>query len=235
MIRLGIFTDPHYSSQKITCGKRYNSLSLEKIRQAYQCFSAANCDLIVCLGDLIDREEDPETQYLQLCRAAEIIRGCRIPSVCLMGNHDAFAFTQDAFYGILGAACEPADRVLDGKRLLFLDACYFKNGRRYAPGDSDWTDTFYPFEAELQKTVSTSKEDIYVFLHQNLDPHIEKRHRLYNADSVNEILSSHGNVKAVFQGHYHPGARCEYNGIRYVTFPAMCERENAFFIEEIRS
>ncbi len=233
MIRLGIFTDPHYSSQQITCGKRYNSLSFEKIRQAYRYFAAADCDLIVCLGDLIDREKDRETQDLQLRRVAEIVRACRIPSVCLMGNHDAFAFTREAFYGILGPACEPADRVLDGKRFLFLDACCFKNGHRYAPGDSDWRDTYYPFEAQLQRIVSASKEDIYVFLHQDLDPHIPESHRLYNADGVNAILSARGNVKAVYQGHYHPGARCEYNGVRYVTFPAMCENENAFFIEEI--
>jgi len=233
MLRLGIFTDPHYSSQEITCGKRYNSRSLEKIRLAYRYFIAANCDLIVCLGDLIDREKDAETQRLQLGRVAEIVRGCSIPSVCLMGNHDAFAFTREAFYGILGPACQPADRVLDGKRLLFPDACYFRNGRHYMPGDTDWTDTFYPFEAELQKTVSAAKEDIYVFLHQNLDPHIDGRHRLYNADAVNAILASRGNVKAVWQGHYHPGARCEYNGIRYITLPAMCEGENAFFVEEI--
>ena len=233
MMRLGIFTDPHYSSQEITCGKRYNSRSLEKIRQAYRYFMAADCDLIVCLGDLIDREKDAETQKLQLESVAQIIRGCRIPSVCLMGNHDAFAFTREAFYGILGPSCRPTDRVLDGKRLLFLDACYFRNGRHYRPGDTDWTDTFYPFEAELRKTVSASEEDIHVFLHQNLDPHIDARHRLYNADGVNAILASHGHVKAVWQGHYHPGARCEYNGIRYITLPAMCERENAFFVAEI--
>ncbi|MBQ6020032.1 MAG: metallophosphoesterase [Clostridia bacterium] len=233
MMRLGIFTDPHYSSREITCGNRYNSLSLEKIRQAYRFFGEKDCDLIVCLGDLIDREDDRETQEAQLVRVAEIIRGCPIPSVCLMGNHDAFAFTEDSFYGILGSACRPSDRVPDGKRLVFLDACYFKDGRRYKPGDSDWTDTFYPFEDELQRIVSASKEDIYVFLHQNLDPQIKESHRLYNADRVNAILRSRGNVKAVFQGHYHPGARHEYNGIRYITFPAMCERENAFFIEEV--
>ena len=58
MIRLGIFTDPHYSSQEITCSKRYNSRSLEKIRQACRFFEERDCDLIVCLGDLIDREKD---------------------------------------------------------------------------------------------------------------------------------------------------------------------------------
>ena len=233
MIRLGVFADPHYSSQEITCGKRYNSRSLEKLRQAYRVFAQADCDLIVCLGDLIDTEKDRETQERQLDRVAEIIRGCRIPSVCLMGNHDAFAFTPDAFYAILGADCRPADRVLDGKRLVFLDACYFRSGRHYRPGDSDWTDTFYPFESALRETVAASEEEIHVFLHQNLDPHLEARYRLYNADRVNAILSSRGNVKTVWQGHYHPGARCEYNGIRYVTVPAMCERENAFLIEEI--
>ena len=65
-MKIGLFADAHYSSQEITCGKRYNSLSLEKIRQAYRFFAEKDCDLIVCLGDLIDREDDRETQEAQL-------------------------------------------------------------------------------------------------------------------------------------------------------------------------
>ena len=45
-------------------------------------------------------------------------------------------------------------------------------------------------------------------------------------DMINE-----GNaVKAVFQGHYHPGFSSEHNGVKYFTIPAMCENENTFFI-----
>ena len=33
-MRIGIFTDPHYSSKEVSCGVRYNSLSLKKIGYA---------------------------------------------------------------------------------------------------------------------------------------------------------------------------------------------------------
>ena len=40
-MKLGIFTDSHYSSQEVTCGNRYNSRSLEKIRKAMKLPSIA--------------------------------------------------------------------------------------------------------------------------------------------------------------------------------------------------
>ena len=57
-MKLGIFADPHYSSALLTCGRRYNSRSLAKIEAALARFAAERCDLVVCLGDLIDREDD---------------------------------------------------------------------------------------------------------------------------------------------------------------------------------
>ena len=232
-MRLGIFTDPHYSSQTVTCGARFNSRSLEKIREAYRFFERENCDLAVCLGDLIDREAEHAAEIANLKEVAGIIRASAVPTVCLMGNHDAFAFTKEEFYAILGAETQPFDRVTQGKRLLFLDACYFVGGARYTPGDTDWTNTYCPCEAELRRAVSGSREEIYVFVHQNLDPGAEARHRIANADAVNAILSGCGKVRAVYQGHFHPGCRSVRNGIRYVTFPAMCESDDARFIEEI--
>ena len=59
-MKLGMFTDPHYSSAEVTCGVRYNSRSLEKIKKAYEDFEKENCDLVICLGDLIDHEDSHE-------------------------------------------------------------------------------------------------------------------------------------------------------------------------------
>ena len=232
-MRLGIYTDPHYSSQEVTCGVRRNSRSLEKIQNAYRFFEREACDLAVCLGDLIDRETEHAAEIEHLKRAADVIHASSVPTLCLMGNHDAFAFTREEFYGILGADTQPSHRVLQGRRLLFLDACFFANGTRYMPGDSDWTDTFCPCETELRAIVSSSDEEICVFVHQNLDPAAEARHRIANADRINAILFGSPRVKAVFQGHYHPGCRNVWHGIRYITFPAMCESENAYFTEDI--
>lgn len=232
-MRLGIFTDAHYSSRTLTCGVRYNSRSLEKMRAAYRFFEAAGCGLVICLGDLIDHDDTHALETANLRRAAEVVRSSALPTVCLMGNHDAFCFTQEAFYAVLGEDTRPSERLVNGKRLVFLDACYYTGGARYLPGGTDWTDTFFPGEAALKRTLAASCEPVWVFVHQNLDPAAEKRHLISNAAGVNRILAASAKVQAVYQGHYHPGCRSVLNGIRYVTFPAMCEAENAFFIEDI--
>ena len=231
-MKLGIFTDSHYSSQKVTCGNRYNSKSLEKIKAAYEFFESQKCDLVVCLGDLVDKEASHEKEVENLKKVASVINKSLIKTICLMGNHDAFAFTEAEFYEIL-SDCKPENVKTEEKNLLFLDACYFKNGNHYLPGDTDWTDTFYPHIQDLKKQLEKVTGDVYIFVHQNLDPTIREDHRLYNSVEINDLLHESGKVKAVYQGHYHPGNKCIYNNIRYLTFPALCENENAYFIEEI--
>ena len=43
-MKIGLYTDSHYSSQEVTCGCRYNSRSLDKIRVAYDFFERSGCD-----------------------------------------------------------------------------------------------------------------------------------------------------------------------------------------------
>ncbi len=231
-MRLGIFTDSHYSSAEITDGKRYNSKSLGKIKDAYAYFEKENCDLIVCLGDLLDTEKTVEKEIENLKEIAKVIHSVKIPTVCLMGNHDAFTLTADEFYSVLNLDA-PKDTIIDGKTLLFLDACYFKNGIHYQPGDSDWTDTYYPFEKELSEKLKNAKSDVYIFMHQNIDTAIVPSHRLFNAGALFNIINGSGKVKAVFQGHYHKGQRSEYGGVKYIALPATCENDDAIFIFDI--
>lgn len=231
-MKIGLFTDAHYSSAKLTCGKRFNSESLRKIREAYRFFEAQKCELIVFLGDLTDTEDTHEQELEKLREAAEVMRACPVPTACMMGNHDAFDFTEEEFYAELGEEFRPNDRVLGGKRLMFLDACYFKSGKKYAPGDSDWTDTYYPFADRLKQTLRDGVDTV-VFLHQNIDPEISEDHCLYNAAEIRKILEESGCVRTVYQGHYHPGKETVHNGIRYITLPAMCEREEGYWVMEI--
>lgn len=231
-MKIGIFADSHYSSREVTCGSRYNSLSLSKIEKAYEAFAAEKCDLIICLGDLTDKDDSHAVEVENLKRCSKVINSASVETVCVMGNHDGFDFKKEEFYGILGEDTIPKTKCMDGKTLLFLDACYFKNGDHYQPGDSDWTDTFYPYEDALAKELKAHKE-VYVFMHQNIDENIPEDHCLSNARQIRRILEASGNVKAVYQGHYHPGYESMKNGIIYRTFPAMCEIEKGYFVLEI--
>jgi len=231
-MKLGFFTDSHYSSQEITCGKRYNSRSLEKIKEAYSFFEQEKCDLIICLGDITDKEDTKEKETENLKEIASVISASHIRTVCVMGNHDAFTFTKHDFFTILNGCFETKIET-DDKTLLFLDTCYFSNGTHYSPGDSNWRDTYLPNAAELRSQIKLAASDVYIFMHQNIDPDISKDHRLSNDSEVRDIIKESGKVKAVFQGHYHAGKQSNHDGIEYITFPAMCEKDNAFFIKEI--
>ncbi len=227
-MKIGIFTDPHYSSQEVTCGVRYNRRSLKKIEQALAYFTEQHCELVICLGDLIDKESNHQKEIDNLRQIAAVIRQYDLPFICVMGNHDGFAFEVEEFYGILGTE-PPSHLEMDGNHLLFLDACYFENGNHYLPGDSDWTDTHYPHTDALTAELNRIDGNVYVFMHQNIDPNIDEYHSLSNAADIRQILEQSGKVKAVYQGHYHHGNTATHNGIPYITYPAMCQNENAVF------
>ena len=231
-MKIGFFADSHYSSLPLSCGNRYHSKSLDKIKQAYKHFEKENCDLVVCLGDLIDTEDFHEKEIENLKEIAAVIDNSPIKTVCLMGNHDAFAFAQEDFYKIL-KGCKPENINTEGKLLIFLDCCYFKSGKHYMPGDTDWTDTYYPYFDELKKEIENSNQEIYIFTHQNLDINAPSNHCLYNMEEINAFLQANPNVKTVYQGHYHKGEESINGSVRYKTFPAMCEIDEGYFIEEI--
>lgn len=235
-MKIGIFTDSHFSSAEITCGKRHNSASLDKIAEAYRYFEAdPECVLVICLGDLIDREGDHQKEIQNLTAVAEIIRESRLHTVCVMGNHDAFTFTRNEFFEIVGSMCRTPLNIKcsNGTTLLFLNTCYYASGESYAPGEGDWKDTFFPRMQELEACLNDAEGDVYVFMHQNIDPIVPENHRLSNDAEVREMLERSGKVKTVFQGHYHKGSECELNGIKYITYPAMCEGEGRRYIIEI--
>lgn len=232
-MRIGIFTDPHYSSATVTCGNRYNSESLRKMHAALAHFKAQGCEVVIVLGDVTDTEPTRVQEEENLRKIARVFDESGMEIVCLMGNHDAFVFTPADFYAIIGEKRRPRDMQREGKQLIFLDACYFASGAHYAPGDSDWTDTFFPHSAELKETLARGTGDAYVFMHQNVDAQIPENHRLSNDAQLRAMFEQSGRVKVVYQGHYHPGKQTTQNGVSYVAFPAMCEREDAYFVIDL--
>jgi len=235
-MNIGIFTDSHYSSAEVTCGKRYNSRSLEKIQEALTFFKDGGCELVICLGDLIDKEKETDLAVQNLKKISDVIKLSGLRVISLMGNHDAVVFSRDDFYAILGEECRPRTISYEGKTFLFVDACYSANGEPYSPQmvtRFDWTDTFVPDVARLADEIREAEENVYLFIHQNIDQEVREDHRISNDRQLREILEASGKVKAVYQGHFHPGHVSRAAGIDYVTFPAMCEGELTRFILEL--
>ena len=244
-MKIGIFTDSHYSSYELTCKFRRNNLSLQKIREAYEYFKSQGCEMVISLGDLVDYERTREKVIENLKEIAKIIENFAIKTVCVMGNHDAMIVPVKEYYSIL-KNCEPEDITMNGKNLVFLDNCYFKDGTHYNGREGDYRDTYYPYAKELKNKLESLSGDTYLFMHQCIDPlpwtdYKEHEERLKicecgpefwdectvaNAKEVSEIVEKSGKVKAVYQGHFHFGKREVNNGVEYITVPSMAEYEN---------
>lgn len=229
-MKIGIFTDSHYSSKEVSNKTRRPSLSLGKIHQAMEEFHDVDC--IVCLGDLVDTCETYQECEAKLREIGLLIRSVGVPFYCLRGNHDCDLFTEEQFYEGIGTEKPPFSLKMGSDMLVFLDANYDSDGKTYLPGCVDWTDTMLPDDQmESLKTVLADRAvtNVYVFIHQNVDPDVQWQHILSNAEQVRNVISGSGKVKRVIQGHYHPGHNNEIDGVAYHTLPAMCEGERNYY------
>ena len=231
-MKIGLFADPHYSSQKESCGTRRPSLSYGKIREAMEQFRGQKADLVICLGDLMNAGE-PDL----LRDVSAMIHSFHIPFYCMMGNHDYGDFSREAFNELTQNSYPPFSVQYGNKTLIFPDANYLNDGQLYTSENLDWTNSFVPEDQvnQLKSVLADSTvTEAYIFLHQNIDPGVERHHIIRNAEEIRAILRDSGKVKAVYQGHYHPGHENIIDNIPHHTLPAMCEgEENRFRIVEI--
>jgi len=223
-MKIGIFTDAHYCHAEALCGTRRPSLSLSKIREAMEAFRAENVDICICLGDLTDHAPNDTKEGVVACfrEALELIRSYGIPFYLVPGNHDYLMLTGDE---LLEARIQipPYTLSVGGYRLIFLDANYRSDGRRFDIAGVEWTDSNLPKEqcVFLKAALEDTDENCIVCIHENLDPFVESRHIVKNAEEIRKIIK--GKAMMVLQGHYHPGAEHTIDGIQYLTIPAMCE------------
>ncbi|MBQ8371032.1 MAG: metallophosphoesterase [Clostridia bacterium] len=238
-MKLGLFSDPHYSEKESACVTRRPSLSYGKIRDAMDAFTAAGCDLVLCLGDLVDCCDTIEEDRRRIDELNGMISSYPMPFYSLMGNHDYQNFTREEFSR--RTSYPPFFLRFGDITLIFPDANFMDNGTAdgqiYAKDAIDWTNAYLPADVcEKLRAVLADEETVraYVFLHQNLDPAVEEHHVIRNADAVRAVLRESGKVCAVYQGHFHPGHESIIDGIPYVTLPAMCEGDaNPYRIVEI--
>ena len=230
-MKIGIFTDPHY--KQTDAEVRKHKQSLEKIKSVLEIFKKENCSLVICLGDIIDTESKHKSEVENLKAVKGVLDASGIETIALMGNHDGFCFTPEEFYETLGEEYKPRTLYIGDKALVFVDANFFDNGKRYAPGDTDWENTFVPNIEQIREEIEKSLGDVYVFIHQNVDPDILKSHRIANDVEFREMINEGGKVRAVIQGHFHDGKTSCHDGIDYIAVSAMCEHELPYYILEI--
>lgn len=231
-MKIGIFADPHHCGEELLCRNRRPRLSRGKIERFLAECRHTGVEHVVCLGDLINKEGQGEQNEKNLREIAGVLQAGGLPVTVCMGNHDAEVFDRETFARMTGFSVAPTLWETETHRLLFLDANYNADGTPYRQFDIDWKCCMLP-QAELlwlAEALRRSTKPCVVFLHQNLDPAVQKDHILRNAGAVRAVLEQSGKVEAVYQGHFHEGHENTVNGIRYITLPAMCVEENCPFV-----
>ena len=230
-MKIGLFSDPHYCHIEIPSPRRF-TLSYKKIMEAMDYFKAEGVELVLCLGDLVDDCRNYEDNVESIGKIVGLIRSYGIPFYSLMGNHDYQNFTREEFNRLTGGAYPPVRMTAGKSTLLFLDCNYGDDGRVYEPGKVNWIDTRLPADqlAYLEHALSDPLvEEAYVFSHQSVEDQVDGNHIVHNAADIRAVLSASGKVRAMIQGHYHPGHDTVIDGVHYHTLPAMCEGEKNYY------
>lgn len=226
-MKIGVFSDPHYCQAEVLCQTRRPNLSLRKIQQAMDAFAAAQVDLVFCLGDLTDHAPGDSAADVRenFREVMNLLQAYSLPVYLIPGNHDYLMMTAEEIAEESTLPIPPYTVHAGEFDFIILDANYRSDMRRFDRAGVEWTDANLPPEqlTYLRNALNSAQNDCIILIHENIDPAIDSSHRVNNADEIRTLLADYPRVKAVIQGHYHPGAENTYHGVRYITLPAMCE------------
>ena len=247
-LRFGVVTDSHFASREKS-GTRYYADSREKMRQAIADFNRSKLDFIIELGDMKDMSVDGSALLTlgYLDEIESIFKSFNGPSYHVLGNHDMDCITKEEFLAHTTNTPRTSGRAhysfaAKGFRCVVLDANFNPDGSPYARGNFDWKSATIPasqlewLDEELAKH---RQQPTLIFIHQMLDSFSTVSHNLCvdNADEVRVILERNEQVRAVFQGHHHPGHYSHRAGIHYLTLNGMIEKSapehNSYAIVEV--
>lgn len=254
ILRLGIIADPQYApiAPNPELG-RYFRQSLDKLRTAIAFFEQEDLDLIVVLGDLIDRDWDNFDPVL------DILATSRHEVLCLPGNHD-FAVAADKLAHVhakIGMPSPYYDRVVNGVRLIVTDGSEISlfappldDERRIEASErlktmtkqgaanammwnAGMSETQVAWLQERLTMAAQAGEKAIVLGHYPLHPFTD--HALWDAPGIAELIAAPGAAVAYLCGHDHRGNYGQKNATHFINFKGMVdtEDENAFAIFQL--
>lgn len=236
-LTIGLLADPHVAGR--VYANRYCDQSLAKLAACIGAFVEHRVDMVVNLGDAIDEVEGGSTgprEHLEAVRRA--IARFDGPKHLVLGNHDINCLTKAELIALAG--CEGTQPYYSfdaaGLHFVVLDTNNYADGADFTPADhpEDWGDAWLggPQLAWLADDLAAAGQTpTVVFAHAGLDRHEvdgwRDPHCVIDGSAAREIFTRVGNVRAVFQGHYHTGRSCVQGGIPYITLAAMVEGAGA--------
>lgn len=229
VLKFGMVTDVHYADIPDNGNRTYNR-SLVKLQAFVDTMNRLKPDFVIELGDFkdMDTPQIPAKTLIYLDRAERTFAGFKGPRYHVIGNHDMDCIPKSKFLSIVentgtdqGKSYYSFD--MKGFHCVMLDACFDSTGADYNSGLYKWEDANVPgMELQwLRKDLKKSRLPSIIFIHHRLDG--SGAYFVKNAPAVRRILERHGDVKAVFQGHYHEGYFQCINHIPYYTLKSLVE------------
>ncbi|CAH0339744.1 3',5'-cyclic adenosine monophosphate phosphodiesterase CpdA [Rhizobium sp. CECT 9324] len=254
VLRIGVIADPQFAllPPHPTLDRHY-ARSLEKLSEAVECFNTMPLDVVVVLGDLIDREFENFAPVLAQ------LDHLRHPRILLPGNHD-FAVAPERLTDIHQVLCMPApyySQSINGIRLIVTDG---NEVSLFAPPEGD------PRRIEAQARLAALKaadavnamdwnagmsrrqtewlaqqlrdaeaagETVIVLGHYPIYPPSD--HNLWQSEEIAGMLAASPATIAYLCGHFHSGNYGLLGGTHFVNFCGMVDTEfdNAFAVLDL--
>lgn len=226
-MRIILFTDAHYARGLPPSGGRMYAQGLNRLRRVAHLAGAA--DAFINLGDLVNDAGSPELNAASVRDALAALGALGAPCYSLAGNHDAEVAPKRDFTGHEDGAWALE---MGGLEWLMLDSNYTSAGASYRGFNFDWRDAALPAGQLnwLRAQLSRPGPPLVILSHHPLCGDISDPHVIRNAPEVaSAILGARRPVRALIQGHYHPGARRALGGIPSYIVPALCMGERCSY------
>jgi 3',5'-cyclic AMP phosphodiesterase CpdA len=240
--RFGIIADPQYAPfPPRPGGTRYYANSLWKLDTALKAFNEEPLEFVATLGDIIDRHWDSFGDVLPIYDQLEH------PHFFVLGNHD-FEVGQDylrsvvrnfgierAYYDFTGGGyrflvidgndvstfAPPADDPrleIAAERLAKLTEAGAENAQSW---NGSLSDEQFAWMEERLTSAKDAGEKVIVLSHYPVYP--ANIHNLWDSERIVDLLTSHDNFVAFFNGHNHAGNYAAVGNQHFLNFKGMVE------------
>lgn len=252
-LRIALLADPQFASVSPDYANNlYYRSALFKLPALFRHLNAMELDLVVTLGDIVDRYREDYQRILP------VYRQLRHPHLFITGNHDAAVIRRqlEQFTPVPAlpkhyyAVQTPCFRILviDGNDVSFYatraSAETLQQAAQYyaaltiagEPQAESWNGAigqsqYLWIEQQLEEARQQGQQ-VIVLGHYPLAP--AGKHRLWNGEQIAELLTRY-RVVASFHGHDHHGSLETRHHTHFVTVPGLLDTpERApFMIAEI--
>jgi manganese-dependent ADP-ribose/CDP-alcohol diphosphatase len=253
LLTFGLMTDVQYADRD-NSGSRYYRMSPAKLNEAVQVFNREKVAFVIHLGDFInDNLKSFDTLF-------KITGKLEVSLFFIPGNHEfgVQPGEKDKVMPKMGLP-EHGYRSFsrDGWRFILVDGSeggifrYEKGSRRYeknreameklkaegAANAFEWnggiSHSQYKWLERNLKEAAKKGDRVIFFCHYPLTPD-KAPELLLDAPSVKSLIEKYPGVLAWFNGHVHVSQWIRQNGVNYVSFRGMVEKDaNAFCIVSV--